>query len=157
MRGEKKKERGKRKRYEWKRWKKYERRESDMRGERERKEYHIPVVNGTHVPKHKQSHVPMSKWQNQLWTKTKQFLYIQGNDDFQQKSREIRTDRQTNPQTWSQTQGTQATLKQKMGDLLGIVRGVHGRRSGSTLLEVQMIGDRDSLIPRSGSPTTTQC
>ena len=32
-----------------------------MRGERERKEYHIPVVNGTHVPKHKQLHVPMSK------------------------------------------------------------------------------------------------
>ena len=73
----------------------------------------------------------------------------------QQKYRQ--TDRQTDPQTWSQTQGTQATLKQKMGDLLGIVRGVHGRRSGSTLLEVQMIGDRDSLIPRSGSPTTTQC
>ena len=29
-----------------------------MRGEREKKEYHIPVVNGTHVPKHKQLHLP---------------------------------------------------------------------------------------------------
>ena len=71
--------------------------------------------------------------------------------------REIQTDRLTDPQTLSQTQGTQATLKQKTGDLLGIVRGVHGRRSGSTLPEVQTIRDRDSLIPRSGSPTTTQC